>query len=345
MKKLFFTFVKIGLSLAIIVWLVSKATRGDGKGNVFEDLIHQPKDWTLLAGATLFCFAAVALTLIRWCYLVRALEIPLPMKDALRIGFLGYLVNFAPVGIVGGDLLKAIMLAREYPGQRAKAVASVVIDRLIGLYLLFVVATVAILLTGLWQVPVVNISRVCRVTFWATGLGGAVILVLMIPGVSEGRWIRSLVHIPRVGRGLDNLVEAWRMYRRKIGVLSVSAVMSVGVHCLFSLGVFLLARGLPGAVLPLGTFFVVMPLSAAAGVLPLSLGPFEAALEFLYTNVPANVAIPVGQGLVIALAYRLITVLIAAVGLGYYLTSRREVAEVMHEVEQEEAILAVDGRR
>lgn len=337
MKKLLVTLVKIGLSLAIIAWLVWNATKGNGKDNVFENLIHQPKNWLMLAGAALFCFAAVALTLIRWCYLVRALDIPLPMKDALRIGFLGYLVNFAPVGIVGGDLLKAIMLAREYPGQRAKAVASVVIDRLIGLYLLFVVATAAILLTRLWQASVPGIAWVCYVTFWATGLGAVGIFVLMIPGVSEGHWVRSLVLLPRIGPAVDSLIEAWRMYRRKTGVLSVSAVMSVGVHCLFSTGVYLLARGLPGEVLPLGTFFVVMPLSAAAGVLPLSLGPFEYALEKLYTHVPASVVIPVGQGLVIALAYRLITVLIAAVGLGYYLTSRREVAEVMHEVEQEEA--------
>ena len=61
----------------------------------------------------------IVLTLIRWCFLVRALGITFSIRDALRIGFLGYLFNLSPAGIAGGDLLKAVMLAREHPGNRA----------------------------------------------------------------------------------------------------------------------------------------------------------------------------------------------------------------------------------
>jgi ActR/RegA family two-component response regulator len=42
-----------------------------------------------------------------------------------------------------------------------------------------------------------------------------------------------------------------------------------------------------------------------------------------------------GQGLVVALGYRIITVLVAAVGVCYYLASRQEVARVLHAAEQE----------
>jgi len=45
--------------------------------------------------------------------------------------------------------------------------------------------------------------------------------------------------------------------------------------------------------------------------------------------------IAAGQGLVVALAYRLITVLIAALGIPYYFRYRREMSEVIHEAEQE----------
>ena len=44
---------------------------------------------------------------------------------------------------------KAVFIAREQHGKRAEAVATVVIDRLIGLYVLFVVASVAALWTGM----------------------------------------------------------------------------------------------------------------------------------------------------------------------------------------------------
>ena len=50
----------------------------------------------------------------------------------------------------------------------------------------------------------------------------------------------------------------------------------------------------------------------------------------------AGPPIAAGQGLVVALVYRLITLLIAALGVFYYLGNRREMAEVIHEAEHEE---------
>jgi hypothetical protein len=262
--------------------------------------------------------------------------LPLSLRGSLRIGFLGYLFNLAPMGIVGGDLLKAVMLAREHRSARMKAFATVVVDRLIGLYMVFVVAAAAILLTGFWRLEVREIQYVCRFTFIVTAGGGVALGMLLTPGFTDGRGTRALARLPKVGHGIESLIEAMRMYRRKPLVLFNSAMMSVGVHCLFVLGVYFIARGLPGDVLSLGAHFVINPLSAATGAIPLPLGPFEAVLEFLYTHVPEpGIEIPKGQGLVVALTYRLICVLIAMIGLGYYLAGRREVAAVMHETEQQ----------
>ena len=75
-----------------------------------------------------------------------------------------------------------------------------------------------------------------------------------------------------------------------------------------------------------------------AGALPLpgGLGGFEAALHGLYSALmPAGA--PAGQGFVVALAYRLVTILVAVIGIGFYLSERREVAELVHAAEEEEA--------
>lgn len=337
LKKLLITLVKFGISLAIIAWLVYDAagTTDESGRNVFYRLVHQAKDWEFLVAATLLCGGAVMLTLVRWWYLVRALELPLRFSQALRIGFLGYLFNLAPMGIVGGDLLKAWMLGRECPGQRTKAFATVIVDRLIGLYVLFVVATAAILLTGFWRLPEPKIRWISVATFGVTALGALAVGVLLTPALTEGRAARALSRLPRLGAIVENAADAVRTYRGKRGVLAGSALMSVFVHGLFATGLFFIALGLPGDDLSLPTHWVVGPLAAATGVIPLPLGPFEFVLEYLYTHVPAQVVIVAGQGLVVALAYRLITVLIAAVGVCYYLTSRQELAEVIHEVEQE----------
>ena len=81
-----------------------------------------------------------------------------------------------------------------------------------------------------------------------------------------------------------------------------------------------------------------MPLGSALGVIPLAIGPLEIAVDFFYAHVPSATGVPIaaGQGLVVALAYRIITVLIAGLGAFYYFLNRREMEEVIQEAEQEE---------
>ena len=101
MKKLLITLVKIGISVGIIAYLIHDAVgteTAEGE-NIFRQLVEQPKNWGMLAMACLFCGAAVTMTLIRWWYLVRTLGVSLTFRDALRIGYLGYLFNLAPMGM------------------------------------------------------------------------------------------------------------------------------------------------------------------------------------------------------------------------------------------------------
>ncbi len=333
MKKILITLTKIGLAVAIVAYLVLRAKENDA----FDDLARQSKNWWLLGVALAACGSAVLLTMIRWYYLVRALELPFTLKDALRLGFLGYLFNLAPMGIVGGDLLKAVMLARNHPDRRPEAVATVFVDRLIGLYLLFVVASVAILATRFWDNPDGGIVFMCQATLVLTVVGGLAIAAVLIPDHSKGRTTKMLAAVPYAGPTLEKLADAVKMYRSKRHVLLGASLMSVGVHSLFTVGIFLIASGLYEAVPSFGMHFVLSPVSAATGVIPLPMGPFEAVLDGLYPKVPAanGAVITPGQGFVVALGYRICTVMIAAVGICYYLSSREEVAKYLQEAKVE----------
>jgi glycosyltransferase 2 family protein len=337
-KRLLTTILKIAVSAAIVGWLVYSATKGNKQGgNVFKNLVDEPKQWDMLAMAWGFCLVATLLTFVRWWLLIRALDIPCRFRDSFRISFWGYLFNLLPLGIVGGDLIKTVMLDHEHHGYRAKALASVLVDRVIGLYVLFVVASVAILLTGFLHIAVPDLHKICIATLIITGASTIGLAIVMGPDVSNGRIIDAVGRIPKVGPPLKSLIVAVRMYNKKPLVLTVSAIMTVGVHGSFAIGCYFIACGLPGNHLSLSQHFVVMPLSAAMQVIPFPIGPTEAALDYLYQVVPASgPAIIVGQGLVVALVYRIITVLIAAMGIRYYFGNRREMAEVMHEAEAEE---------
>jgi glycosyltransferase 2 family protein len=199
---------------------------------------------------------------------------------------------------------------------------------------MFVVTSAAILLTGYLDFSPPIIRNLCLATIGVTIAGAFGIGLVLTPFVIDGKLILWLESLPRVGRVAKNMLDAVRMYRSKPMVLFVSSSMSVVVHCLFCFAIYLIARGLPGTAPPLNLFFVIVPLSFSTQVIPFSFGPLEFAMEKLYMNVPAAVGtIIVGQGFVIAICYRLISLLVAALGIYYYLGNRKEVTTAMHESE------------
>src|SRR6056297_152996 len=141
LKKIVFATVKFVTPVVIIVWLLSRI-----EDPQWASLSSQPKNYPLLVLAFLVALSAITLTFVRWTILVRCQGIPLGMVEAFRLSSIGFLLNFVSAGSVGGDLFKAIFLARRSPGRRVEAVASVFVDRSLGLYglLLIVVAAMAI---------------------------------------------------------------------------------------------------------------------------------------------------------------------------------------------------------
>jgi uncharacterized membrane protein YbhN (UPF0104 family) len=315
---------KVGLSALILGYLLIRA-RSDG---AFEELWDCSKNWSQLGGGLAACMAAVVLIHIRWYFLVRAMDIPFSLKAAFRVGFVGYLFNLAPMGAVGGDLIRSVMLIRHSPGQRAKAVASVLVDRVIGLYLLFVVASTVILCTRFWRHDE-QIYLVSMITLALTAIGGLGLIVLFLPGPAVHRLTGPFYRVPRLGPPLRRLIEAVRMYRHCLGTLFVAGSITIAVHVVTVVSVHLLACGLYDKTPSFRTELVVVPLSVTSSAIPLPFGPFEAVLEFLYQQM----GMVAHEGLIVALAFRLATLATAAIGMGYYFGSKAEMSQLL-EAEQ-----------
>ena len=320
--------------MAYLVW---DATRTKGGVNVFDNLVHQPKNWGLLAAAWAVLTAGLMVVFVRWWVLLRAVGTPCQLREAVRAGFWGYLFNLAPLGVVGGDVVKAVMLARAHRQRQPEVVASVIVDRVIGLYVLFAVATAGILLTGFATTPDKNLRIVCQAVFLVTSLGTLGIAAVWLPDRVVRPVIAAIARLPRVGSSLKGLLEAIRLYRHKQRALLACCCLTVGVHSCSAVGCWLIAHGLPGETLAPSHHFVIIPLSIAGGVLPLPMGPFEFIIEFLYTHVAAGVTILKGQGLVVALTYRLMGIFNAAAGSLFCFGNRQDVRQVIHEAEEQPA--------
>jgi len=324
LKKVLIILLKFGLPLLIIGWLVSTVDRKQ-----LAELQQRTINWPLIAAAFVIHFVAVSLCFHRWYLLVRALDIPFRIRDAFRLGFLGYLLNFVSVGIVGGDLFKAIFIAREQPGRRTLAVASIMADRIIGLYALLLVTSVALLVAPFPPDVGSDVIAVRTTTYIVTIVGGIGLLLVISPGFTSGPIAEWAIALPRVGPLFERMIFAVRCYRRQPLVLTITTFESFGVHVFSAISVHLIAKALYPEAPTLGEHLIIVPLSNLAGALPLTpmgLGTMEYAMRTLYEVIPAN---PTKFGIIVALAFRLVTIAIAAVGIVVYWFSRREMKSML----------------
>jgi uncharacterized protein (TIRG00374 family) len=259
----------------------------------------------------------------------------------MRLGALGFALNFVSLGSIGGDLFKAIFAAKDSPGRRTEAVATVVVDRLVGMVMMLVLASVATFFVDWTAAPPAIKVLVQTIRIATVGLLVGVALVLAVPALS-GDTIRRLIgSIPWVGSTAARLIATVSVYRdEKPRVLQACSISLVS-NALFILSFYFVAQGLPVQSPTLVKHFVIVPVANLAGAIPATpsgLGTMELAVDKLYQAVPAAIPIPAGDGTLVALGQRATMILMAAVCLAFYVLQRGNLREAMHEIEEVEAV-------
>ena len=125
----------IGTVLAIV--LIGFLLREDGWNAVAAAMKKIPPA-ALLWVALLFLISRLAVA-ARWHVLLRAGDVPIPFKDSVMLTFTGlFASNFLPTTI-GGDVLR-MAGAMKMGYDKAVCLASIVGDRLVGMFGMFMVA-------------------------------------------------------------------------------------------------------------------------------------------------------------------------------------------------------------
>jgi uncharacterized membrane protein YbhN (UPF0104 family) len=279
-RKTLLDVAKYLLAIGLLVWVVKSnwnpapSPDGDGQsrglGYVWQrhavegEPIHAGY---LIGGFAIYC-AAVALTMFRWYLLVRALDLQLTIRDAYRYGLIGVFFNTFLPGAVGGDLIKAAVLARGQT-RRTAAVATVIMDRVLALWAL------------VWFVAILGS------VFWACGLlqgkaeaaaSSIIVGALVTVGVTTAIWLlMGLLPDARAERFAERLeglrfvggpaAEMWRsawMYRRRQKFVALVMLLSWVGQVGFVLAFYCCANALwspeIGSVPSLTQHFVLVPL-------------------------------------------------------------------------------------
>lgn len=218
----------------------------------------------LLAVLTLVAIDRMVM-ILRWVLLLRASGVRVGAAHAANIFLVSSFVgSFLPAG-VGGDAARAWGLTRV-TSQGSEALASVVVDRLLGILSLVTMGIVGLLV-------------------WTPGGGGdwrsiaavGVLIGVCVTAFFTDRLVRAIVpdhlHGGRITERVLRVTDAVSRYRGRGGVLVHVMAWSVIVQLLRIVQAYLLGLGL-GITVPFRYYLVFMPVGLLMLLLPISISGF-----------------------------------------------------------------------
>jgi uncharacterized membrane protein YbhN (UPF0104 family) len=232
----------------------------------------------LLMGATL------ALGVARWRMVLAVPGLRLPYKRAAEISFVAHFFNSFLLGTAGGDVMKAVYVARETHHKKTEAVVTVFVDRVIGLWAMLLFATLMIIpnytlfertglgraarrllsepaqaLVDFWHIiynePMVGASAILSVM---TVLSSGFVFLAFRGGVSR-RWAGARAWLRRLPKGdwIERSLESCREFGRQRGFVAKTVALSMLLNFIAVLQFWVLARGLGMNVGPLPLCLIV----------------------------------------------------------------------------------------
>ncbi|MSR47843.1 MAG: flippase-like domain-containing protein [Planctomycetes bacterium] len=268
-----------------------------------------------LIQAFLLYIVGAMLSFQRWQVLLRAVGVEARFWRVQKLGFLGLFFSNIIPGMTGGDLVKAIMVARDHPEQKPAAVLSVIVDRAIGLLGLAVVASVALAFQH-GRFPETELKL--NVILGAIVLGACVVM---------SRRLRRAIRLDKLlaalpfAEILKKLDRAALLYREAGWQVVYSVIVSFAVHAMILLA-FTVLGGALGVRLGVLDYFSLVPLALIAQSLPLTPGGVGVGeAMFIYFLAPAGVAR--AAALALAVSYRFVQLVVSLIG-GVLLLVRHE---------------------
>ena len=253
MKKRWMNVLRILISVGALAFLFWKI----GLGETLDVLRHA--DLRYLVAAFLLFVLSLIIRAYRWLVLLRSLAPSIPFGRLVRLYFVGqFFSSFLPSQF-GGDVIRALELTQDT--DSSAAIGTVLLDRMSGLMVLFVI--------GLAVLPF-HASQMQPWLVWLLiGVSGGGLAAGAL--VLEGRFLRRLTgHLPSAlslaGQGsLAKIYAAvtncgWRAVLGAFGVSAVFNVANVVINWLCGQAV--------GAGIGLGYFCAVTPLLSISGLVP-----------------------------------------------------------------------------
>jgi uncharacterized protein (TIRG00374 family) len=311
MKKRLVSLLQLGIGIGLVAFLFH---RMDNKADLLSALQAIASNWPYLAGAILAFLVCILLCTWRWRLILAAHDMKLPVWRTLELYFIGQFFNAFMFGSIGGDLVKVFFVANAIPHKRTEAMATVFIDRLMGLLALgALIGTILIIRFRFFlRYPETRAVMAFMITILLAMMGG-LIIVFRRNVFEHWAFFRRLEQNTALGKTIRRVYDAFHVCLTHRGLLIKVLTISMANHIAIIVAALLLGLGLnirtvhsPTDLPPpvrlaaeFGNYLTVFPIVngiAAIPATPGGLGTREYATQFLLGvpefNVPASRAIP-----------------------------------------------------
>ena len=253
--------VRAGITAVILVVLLRQVDAGKALAAILR------VDLAMLALVAVLVLVDRTVMIWRWVLLLRASGTAIATGTAARIFLVSSFVgSFLPAG-VGGDAARAYALGQR-TAQRGAAVASVAIDRILGVVAIAMMGAIGVALYTR-QHPDPQVQRV------AVG-SAALVFVASGAAIWADRWLRWL---PRTWHGWTpvrlplRIADGLALYRERPRTLVAVFGLSIAVQLLRILQAYGVGLGL-GLTVPFAYYLVFMPVGLLMLLLPISVSGF-----------------------------------------------------------------------
>jgi uncharacterized protein (TIRG00374 family) len=302
LKKSLLLVLRIVISLGLIGWILYKVDRRE-----LAETLKSINLWYLLLSFSAY-FVVNLFCAWRWQVLLAARGIRAGFWRLFRYFLNGlFFGNFLPT-TVGGDLARAYLVVDDC-SKKSEALASVLVDRFIGLFGVIITGIIGLILvakTGqeLFLLKAMVIGIVAAILF--------VVLFLNKTLVKKFRWILKLPLIEKVEHHLVDFYHSLYVYRtHKNEVLwAFTQSLLVQLFVVFTAYYIAVSLDISVSIIP---FFLYMPVIAAVSMIPLSIngwGLQEGAFIVFFGRAGLNHS----QALSLGFVYHLVAVGISLLG-------------------------------
>jgi uncharacterized protein (TIRG00374 family) len=275
-NRLFWNTLKFSFGISIIAWLVIS---GKFELDVYAHLYEKSQLWLLLT-AFLVQAASTTLILSRWWRLANVQGLSLPLGTVLLVGYRGIFASLLLPGSIGLDGMRAVYLKQHHDSLMTEGLASIVVDRALGLLGLMAIAFFASIFYW-WKFQSDFMANIIIAEIFVLAL---ILLPILLSATAPGAR-----HFARLEKFylISRFIAAAGVYRRHPSIVVYALGISIVGHLMTCFAWYLAMQALDDP--PLASMIVVItPILLILRTLPLTpmgLGVTDGAAESLYSQL------------------------------------------------------------